>query len=45
VDLHVRAEGAGVVTYRGRMVENLHVATAERVLALHEAITALDQDA
>jgi len=39
------AEGAGVVTYRGRMVENLHVATAERVLALHEAITALDQDA
>jgi citrate lyase subunit beta/citryl-CoA lyase len=36
------AAGAGVVTYRGRMVENLHVATAERVLALHEAITALD---
>ncbi|HSN11996.1 MAG TPA: CoA ester lyase [Propionibacteriaceae bacterium] len=36
------AQGAGVVTYRGRMVENLHVATAERVLALHEAISALD---
>jgi citrate lyase subunit beta / citryl-CoA lyase len=36
------AHGAGVVTYRGRMVENLHVATAERVLALHDAITALD---
>jgi citrate lyase subunit beta / citryl-CoA lyase len=36
------AAGAGVVTYRGRMVENLHVATAERVLALHAAITALD---
>jgi citrate lyase subunit beta/citryl-CoA lyase len=36
------AAGAGVVTYRGRMVENLHVATAERVLALHEAISALD---
>ncbi|HET7723440.1 MAG TPA: CoA ester lyase [Propionibacteriaceae bacterium] len=35
-------QGAGVVTYRGRMVENLHVATAERVLALHEAIAALD---
>jgi citrate lyase subunit beta/citryl-CoA lyase len=35
------AAGAGVVTYRGRMVENLHVATAERVLALHEAISAL----
>ena len=39
-----QAAGAGVVTYRGRMVENLHVATAERVLALHEAITALDPD-
>jgi citrate lyase subunit beta/citryl-CoA lyase len=36
------AAGAGVVTYRGRMIENLHVATAERVLALHEAISALD---
>jgi len=36
------AAGAGVVTYRGRMVENLHVATAERVLALHEAINALE---
>jgi citrate lyase subunit beta / citryl-CoA lyase len=36
------AAGAGVVTYRGRMVENLHVATAERVLALHTAISALD---
>jgi citrate lyase subunit beta/citryl-CoA lyase len=30
-----------VVTYRGRMIENLHVATAERVLAIHEAISAL----
>ncbi len=35
------AEGAGVVTYRGRMVENLHVASAERVLAMHEAIASL----
>lgn len=35
------AAGAGVVTYRGRMIENLHVATAERVLAIHQAITAL----
>ncbi len=34
--------GSGVVTYQGRMVENLHVATAERVLAIHEAITALE---
>lgn len=33
------ASGTGVVTYRGRMVENLHVATAERVLAIHEALT------
>ena len=33
--------GAGVVTYRGRMVENLHVSTAERVLAFHDAIAAL----
>ncbi|GAA2133413.1 CoA ester lyase [Nocardioides bigeumensis] len=31
--------GAGVVTYNGRMVERLHVDTAERTLALHEAIS------
>lgn len=36
--------GAGVVTYRGRMVENLHVATARRVLAMHDAIRALEAD-
>ncbi len=29
-----------MVTYRGRMVENLHVETAQRTLALHEAIRA-----
>jgi citrate lyase subunit beta/citryl-CoA lyase len=34
--------GSGVVTYRGRMVENLHVETARRTLALHAAITALE---
>jgi citrate lyase subunit beta/citryl-CoA lyase len=34
--------GSGVVTYRGRMVENLHVETARRVLAVHDAIRALD---
>jgi citrate lyase subunit beta/citryl-CoA lyase len=34
--------GSGVVTYRGRMVENLHVESAERVLAIHEAITDLE---
>jgi citrate lyase subunit beta / citryl-CoA lyase len=34
--------GTGVVTYKGRMVENLHVDIARRVLATHEAITARD---
>jgi citrate lyase subunit beta / citryl-CoA lyase len=33
--------GSGVVTYRGRMVENLHVESARRTLAIHDAITAL----
>jgi citrate lyase subunit beta / citryl-CoA lyase len=33
--------GSGVVTYRGRMVENLHVESARRTLAVHEAIEAL----
>lgn len=32
--------GTGVVTYRGRMVENLHVDIAERVIATDEAIRA-----
>ena len=32
-------QGSGVVTYRGRMVEALHVDTARRTLAIHEAIT------
>ena len=31
--------GSGVVTYRGRMIEHLHVDTARRTLAIHEAIT------
>jgi citrate lyase subunit beta / citryl-CoA lyase len=30
--------GSGVVTYRGRMVENLHVESARRTLALDQAI-------
>jgi citrate lyase subunit beta/citryl-CoA lyase len=30
--------GSGVVTYRGRMIEHLHVETARRTLATHEAI-------
>jgi citrate lyase subunit beta / citryl-CoA lyase len=33
--------GSGVVTYRGRMVENLHVESARRTLAIHDAIVAL----
>ena len=35
------AEGRGVVTVDGRMIENLHVDNARRVLAVHEAIAAL----
>jgi citrate lyase subunit beta / citryl-CoA lyase len=34
--------GSGVVTYRGRMVESLHVDTARRTLAVHEAIVKLE---
>lgn len=33
--------GSGVVTYNGRMVENLHVESAQRVLSIHEAISAI----
>ncbi len=36
-----RAEGRGVVVVDGRLVENLHVAMAEKTLALHEAIQAM----
>jgi citrate lyase subunit beta/citryl-CoA lyase len=40
--LEAWAAGAGgVVTYNGRMIEHLHVASAERVLAIHDAIEAL----
>ncbi|MEI5674318.1 MULTISPECIES: HpcH/HpaI aldolase/citrate lyase family protein [unclassified Nocardioides] len=34
--------GSGVVTFNGRMVENLHVESARRTLDIHEAIQALD---
>ncbi|WP_110205398.1 HpcH/HpaI aldolase/citrate lyase family protein [Nocardioides daejeonensis] len=34
-------KGAGVVTYNGKMVENLHVESAQRTLAIHDAISAL----
>jgi citrate lyase subunit beta/citryl-CoA lyase len=36
-----RAQGRGVVVVRGRMIENLHVQEAKRVLALHEAIKSM----
>jgi citrate lyase subunit beta/citryl-CoA lyase len=31
--------GGGVVTYNGRMIENLHVESARRTLAVHEAVS------
>ena len=34
-------KGSGVVTYNGRMVENLHVESARRTLSMHDAIEAL----
>ena len=34
--------GSGVVTYQGRMVENLHVDSARRTLSIHDAIRDLD---
>ena len=34
-------KGAGVVTYNGKMVENLHVESARRTLAIDEAVRAL----
>jgi citrate lyase subunit beta/citryl-CoA lyase len=34
-------KGSGVVTYNGRMVENLHVESAQRILSIHDAIQAL----
>jgi citrate lyase subunit beta/citryl-CoA lyase len=38
------ARDSGVVTYHGRMIENLHVESAQRVLTMHEAISALEAD-
>jgi len=37
------AEGRGVATVNGRMIENLHVDNARRILAVAEAIEALQQ--
>jgi len=36
-----RAEGRGVVTVDGRMIEHLHVENAQRILAVADAIAAL----
>ena len=36
--------GSGVVTYNGRMIENLHVESARRTLTMNEAIAALEED-
>jgi len=37
-----QARSSGVVTYHGRMIENLHVESAERTLQIHEAIRSLE---
>lgn len=37
-----QAQGKGVVTVNGRMIENLHVAQAERTVAIADAIAARD---
>jgi citrate lyase subunit beta/citryl-CoA lyase len=40
-----QAAGKGVVTVDGRMIENLHVANAQRALAIVESIAQLDEPA
>jgi citrate lyase subunit beta / citryl-CoA lyase len=37
------AAGKGVVTHNGRMIENMHVDNARRLIALSDAIAALDR--
>jgi citrate lyase subunit beta/citryl-CoA lyase len=37
------AEGKGVVTHNGRMVENMHVDDARRLIALADAVATLEQ--
>jgi citrate lyase subunit beta/citryl-CoA lyase len=34
-------QGSGVVTYNGRMIENLHVESARRTLSIHDAISSM----
>ncbi|AEH08053.1 MULTISPECIES: HpcH/HpaI aldolase/citrate lyase family protein [Protofrankia] len=38
------ASGRGVATVNGRMIENLHVRNAQRILAVSEAITTLERE-
>ena len=38
------ARDSGVVTYNGRMIENLHVESARRTLSIDEAVRALATD-
>lgn len=45
LDAWEAGRGNGVVTYNGRMIENLHVDTARRTLAVHDAISALGSEA
>ena len=33
-----------MVTYNGRMIENLHVESAQRTLSMHDAITGLQAE-
>ncbi len=40
---HASADGRGVVTVDGRMIEHLHVQNAERILAVADAIADLDR--
>ena len=40
IDAWDRGAGTGVITYQGRMVENLHVESARRTLALDQAVRA-----
>jgi citrate lyase subunit beta/citryl-CoA lyase len=42
LDAWETGDGSGVVTYQGRMIENLHVDTARRILALADAISAAE---
>jgi citrate lyase subunit beta/citryl-CoA lyase len=47
IDAHAEAvaQGKGVVLLDGKLIENLHVENAQRLVALHEAIQALEREA